>query len=117
MNIKQYAKQVLSDNEILNLTGDKKAHFLHAISPIKPYIEYEIVDEFGEEYSENEEDYTTYLVQVDIFSNDDYTPLEDKIKEKMIKVGFIRDIAVDLYEKDTGLFHKAMRFSVTLKAN
>jgi hypothetical protein len=117
LNIKQYVRQVLSNSEIINLTGDKKVHFLHAINPALPYVEYEIADEYGEEYAENEEKHTTYSIQVDIFSKTDYTNLEEKIKEKMKISGFGRGTAVDLYKKDTELYHKAMRFSITLKAD
>lgn len=114
MNIKPLLRQILSDNEIISLTGDNTVHFLHANSPISPYIEYEIFDENGEEWAENKEIATTYYVQVDIFSKDDYTDLENKIKEKMINAGFIRFMCADLYEQDTQLFHKAMRFLISL---
>lgn len=117
MNIKQYVRQVLSDIEILNLTGDKKVYFLHATSPVLPYVEYEIVDEYGEEFEENEEKHTTYTIQLDIFSQGDYTNIEEKIKEKMKNSGFDRNTCADLWEQDTSLFHKAMRFSITLMAN
>jgi len=114
VNIKKLMKDTLSDNEILNLTADKKVYFLHANSPKTPYIEYEIFDENGEEWAENKEIATNYYVQVDIFNKVDYTDLENKIKEKMINAGFNRSSSADLYENDTQLFHKAMRFFITL---
>lgn len=113
-NIKQFLRQILSDEEILNLTADKKVYFLHATTPTTPYVEYEVLDESGEAWAENKEIATTYYVQVDIFSKTDYTELEEKIKEKMINAGFNRSMAADLYEKDTQLYHKAMRFLITL---
>lgn len=113
-NIKQFVRQVLSDAEILNLTADKKVYFLHATSPNAPYVEYEIFDEFGEEWAENKEIATNYYIQVDIFSKTDYSSLEDMVKQKMASTGFNRSMAADLYEQDTGLYHKAMRFITTL---
>lgn len=115
-NIKQYIKQMLSDTEIINLLPNKKVYFLHADSSEvkKPYIEYEIYDENGEEWAENKEIATNYYLQVDIFSLGDYTEIENKVKEKMINQGFKRSMAADLYEEDTGLYHKAMRFLITL---
>jgi len=113
-NIKKLLKDTLSDNEIINLLTEKKVYFLHANSPKPPYIEYEIFDENGEEWAENKEIATNYYVQVDVFSKADYTDLENKIKEKMINAGFNRSMCADLYENDTQLFHKAMRFSITL---
>ncbi|NFC75163.1 prohead protease, partial [Clostridium botulinum] len=80
----------------------------------KLYLEYEIVNEYGVEYSEGNEDYTTYIVQLDIFSTGDYTELENTVKRIMIHNGFNRDMAADLYEKETGLYHCAMRFNISL---
>lgn len=104
----------MNSDEILNLTGDKKVHFIHAKNPVTPYLEYEVVSEREAYSEEGNEKYTSYLVQVDVFSKDDYTDLEEAIKKVLIKDGFIREQGADLYEKETGLYHKAMRFSIAL---
>ncbi len=115
MNIKKYLKDVLSNKEIIDILPDKKVYFLHANNPNKSlYLEYEIINEYGVEYSEGKEDFTTYIVQVDIFSTGDYTQLEIIVKKVMMQNGFERDMAADLYEKETGLYHKAMRFNISL---
>lgn len=111
--MKEFLRSVLTDIEILKLTADNDVYFLHAKNANIPYIEYEIVNETGQKWAENKEIATNYMVQVDIFSKGDYTDLEDKIKEKMSNAGFIRDTAADLYEEDTELYHKAMRFTYT----
>ena len=117
MDIVEYTKNTLSNMEILNLTGDKKIFFLRAINPTIPYVEFEVIDEYGIFHADNKEIATTYIVQVDIFSKNDYYDLEKAIRKHMNKAEFSRDMAADLYEKDTGLYHKAMRFNITLKAN
>ncbi|GAA0082428.1 MULTISPECIES: type 1 periplasmic-binding domain-containing protein [Clostridium] len=115
MNIKQYLLKVLNNKEILDLLPDKKVYFLHANNSNKDlYLEYEIINEYGADYSEGKEDYTTYVVQIDIFSTGDYTECEEVVKRIMIQNGFNRDMAADLYEKETGLNHKPMRFSIDL---
>lgn len=115
MNIKQYILNVLNNKEIIDLLPDEKVFFLHADNPDKSlYLEYEIINEYGTEYSEGNENYTTYIVQVDIFSTGDYTRLENTVKRIMIHNGFNRDMSADLYEKETGLHHCAMRFNVSL---
>lgn len=116
-NIKSFLRQTLSDPEVINLTADKKVYFLHASNPKTPYVEYEIYDEFGEEWAENIEVATSYYVQVDIFSYEDYTEIENKVKEKMISADFQRTMAADMYEEDTKLYHKAMRFIFTANSN
>lgn len=114
LNIKNHLYKALNSDEILSLTSDKKVYFIHANNPNPPYIEYEVISERGVEFSEGKERYTTYLVQVDIFSKTDYTELETKVRSIMIEQGYIRDNAADLYEDKTGLYHKAMRFNISL---
>ncbi|ACL19516.1 conserved hypothetical protein [Desulfitobacterium hafniense DCB-2] len=114
-NIKQLLNQVLSSPEIVNLLPNKRVYFLHAEAPEKPYLEYEIIDEFGEAWAENREIATNYYIQVDIFSMGDYTAIENAVKDTMISYGFKRSMSVDLYENDIKLYHKVMRFVITLK--
>lgn len=114
IDINKLLAQTLNSDEILNLTADKKVYFLHANNPKIPYIEYEVISETGDEFSEGKEDYTKYLVQIDIFDTGNYTKLAKTIKEKMISAGFNRDQAVDLYEDKKKLNHKAMRFNISL---
>jgi hypothetical protein len=47
---------------------------------------------------------------VDIWSKGDYTSLVDQVKSKMKEIDFIRTSEVDLYEHDTEIYHKALRF-------
>lgn len=114
MNIKQHLLNTLKTDSVLNLTGDKKVHFIHANNPIAPYIEYMVISETGAEYSEGKENYTKYTVQVDIFSLGNYSELENEIKSVLINAGYCRDQAIDLYENKTELYHKAMRFNISL---
>lgn len=114
MDIKKLLFKTLSDKNILDLTADKRIYFIHANNPKPPYVEYEVISEVGDDFHEGKEIYTKYLVQVDIFSKDDYSELENIIKKVMLESGFNRDNAVDLYENKTNLYHKAMRFNISL---
>ncbi|NFN85870.1 hypothetical protein FDF31_04725 [Clostridium sporogenes] len=64
----------------------------------------------GEEYEDDNEVLTAHYVQVDIWSKTDYTNIVKEVKEKLISVGFKRLNEADLYEKDTRIYHKGMRF-------
>lgn len=108
-----YVESILMDNDIIGLTGDNTVHYIHAISPVEPYIEYEFYDENGAVYEEGKEIGTEYYLQVDIFSSGSFKNLENIIKEKMENAGFIKGMAADQYEKTTQLYHKAMRFIFT----
>ena len=114
MNIKAFLRTILLDYEITSLTGDTTVHFLHAIAPVAPYVEYGIYDAEGGFFAEGNEIATDYFIQVDIFSKGDYSDLEDMIKSKMINAGFVRSSEADLYEAPPiDLYHKAMRFIFT----
>ena len=116
--IKKKLKEVLSDKEILELTKDKKAYFIQAKNPTAPYIEYRVVNTKGSDYSEGDIRYLNHLVQVDIFSFNDYTNLETIIINKFLKAGFeLNPGTPDLYEEKTGLYHKPIRFNIDLPAS
>lgn len=66
--------------------------------------------EQGEQYADNEEKSTGYYIQIDIWSKSDYTELIENVKNAMETAGFIRTSAGDLFESDTKIYHKAIRF-------
>lgn len=115
MNIRRYLLETLNSPKLLNLLADRRVYFLHAETPKTPYLEYEIVSEYGTEYSEGKEDYTTYIVQVDIFSRTNYSEIEEVLKQVMKNNGFNRSGGADLYEEKTKLYHKALRFNISLE--
>lgn len=118
INIKKYLLNTLKSKEIIDLLPDKRVYFLHATAPNKQlYLEYEVINEYGADFSEGEEDFTTHLVQIDIFSTGDYTELEETVKKVMTANGFRREMAADLYENETGLYHKAIRWNISLLAD
>lgn len=75
-----------------------------------PYITFFCYNEQGELWAENVEIATGYYVQVDIWSKTDYTSLAESVKTAMEAAGFKRTTARDLFEPDTRIYHKAIRF-------
>lgn len=64
----------------------------------------------GEEYEDDEESLTAHYVQVDVWSKADYTEVVKNIKELLLKAGFKRLNEIDLYEDDTKIYHKGLKF-------
>ena len=114
MNIKDYLFKTLNDEKLLNTLTDKRVYFLHADNPQRPYLEYETISEYGVEFSEGTEKFTRYKIQVDIFSENSYSEIEEELKQIMKAAGFKRIQAVDLYEEKTKLYHKAIRYVIDL---
>jgi len=78
------------------------------------YITFLVYNKQGEAWAENVEIATGYYLQVDIWSKGDYSSIEAQVEVAMIAAGFIRTTAQDLYESDTQIYHKAMRFSYVI---
>lgn len=70
--------------------------------------------EQGEQYADNEEKETGYYIQLDVWSKSDYTELVENITNAMKAAGFRRTSAVDLFEEDTKIYHKALRYVITV---
>src|SRR5699024_9923575 len=67
--------------------------------------------------SNDDEQYTTHFVQVDVFSPGNLINLSKDVKKKMKQAGFRKNYEVDKYETDTKLFHKLLRFYIIREVN
>lgn len=76
----------------------------------KEYITFHEYSVNGEEYEDDVEAMTGHYIQVDIWSKEDYTELVSKVKNLLINHGFKRLNEEDLYENDTEIYHKGIRF-------
>lgn len=74
------------------------------------YITFHEYLETGEEYEEDEESLTSHYVQVDVWSKTDYTDLVKEVKNQLIAASFKRLSEIDLYEEETKIFHKGLKF-------
>jgi hypothetical protein len=61
--------------------------------------------------ADDEEQNSKHFIQVDIWSNQDYTNIVNQVKNSLLQNGFKRTSEAELYETETGTFHKAIRFS------
>jgi hypothetical protein len=77
------------------------------------YITFDLINEQGEEWAENEEIATGYVIRVNIYSKSDYTTLEGQVKSTMKTAGFTRQGVQDFYESETGFYHLTISFSYT----
>lgn len=75
-----------------------------------PYITFFTYLDRGTLHSDDEEKVTGYFIQIDIWSKDDYTDIAKETHQSMLAANFIKQRYYDLYEKDTKVYHKVMRF-------
>ena len=109
--MEELIKTILFDERVSNLV-ENKIYLLRAPDNVKaPYVEYEILNEQGTLYAENDVIVTGYSVQVDVFTKGSYTSIVKNIKEVMIENGFRREFGGSMYEDKAKLFHYVLRFN------
>lgn len=90
--------------EYMDYTGDEDTYIR--------FFEYD--NESGLE-ADDEEQYSVHYVHLDIFSPWNYQDLVKKVKQKMKQAGFVKNAETEMYEEDTKLYHKALRFYLITK--
>ena len=78
----------------------------------KTYITFFEYNMQNEEYSEDEIEIQGYYYQIDIWSVEDYTEIVTRTKELLEANDFKFIDQEDLYEKDTKIFHKGLRYFI-----
>ena len=84
--------------------------FQHYSGQEKPYLTFFNYLESGELYADDDEMTTGYYTQLDLWSEGDYAELVEQIHTRMTEAGFFRRSFSDLYEQNTNLHHKVMRY-------
>ncbi|MDM8151645.1 hypothetical protein [Priestia megaterium] len=77
------------------------------------YITFFLYDDTAAFIADDKEQKTAYYVQVDVWTKDAliFTDLYEKARQALIEAGFIRrGVSPDLYEEDTQIYHKGLRF-------
>lgn len=105
MDVLEAVKTALSGTSV-------PARVLHYDNPPDTYITYFEFNEQESAWAENTVVAETRHIQVDIWSKCNYSAVASQVKTAMRAAGFFFSYAQDLYESDTQIYHKAMRFSI-----
>ncbi|HBJ2609724.1 hypothetical protein FDA77_19185 [Clostridium botulinum] len=74
------------------------------------YITFFCYNEQGERFADDTEIITGFYMQVDIWSKGNVEKLKESVINLLKQVGFKRKNGQDMYESDTKIFHKVLRF-------
>jgi len=100
---------------LTGLLGGKRIYFMKAPHADEfPRITFFEIDNIGALYADDQELGSTIYVQLDIWSKGSTSTIAEEVDETMKTLGYGRSAAADLFEQDTLIFHKAMRYK-TLK--
>lgn len=105
-------KKDLNDIRIANLCKD--IHLLNASTLSEDYVNYiiySIYDTRDKNFGSNKAINRKFSIQVDVFSKEDFIALSNIIEEVLTEKGYTFKNCFDMFEKDTKLFHRAMRFT------
>lgn len=76
-----------------------------------PLIVFNITNERGDMFWDDEERVIHWQVQINIFSTGNFVDLRNEIKNRMLKAGFIRkEITSAIYLEDIEVFNQPMAF-------
>ncbi|MHB1167354.1 MAG: tail completion protein gp17 [Carboxydocellales bacterium] len=103
---------------LTGLLGGEKVYYLLAPQGIAgSYITFFEMTNFPAEYAEDTVLADEIHLQVDIFTPENVspTPFAEQVEITMKSLGFGRTATADLWEPDTRLRHKAMRFATIKK--
>lgn len=75
-----------------------------------PYITFFEYLQQGESFCDDEESATGHYIQIDVWSKGNYINIVEQIKKLLKQVGFKRKYETELYESDTKIYHKVIRF-------
>ena len=77
----------------------------------KTYVTYTFTSDDPKLFGEDKEIESVIAVDIDIYSDGNYLAIQDAIETLMEDNDFIRTgCSPDMYEEDTGLFHKTIEF-------
>ena len=109
--MEELLRNILFDERISNLVNDKIYLLKAPNNTTAPYIEYEVLNEEGSLFAENEEIEINYRIQIDVFTKGSYTSIVRSIKNVMKENGFMKEFGGSRYEEDSKLFHYILRFN------
>lgn len=109
--MEELIRKVLFDERVTSLVSNKIYLLKAPDNTVAPYIEYEVLNEEGSLYAENEEIETGYRIQIDVFTKGSYTAIVKTIKNVMKENEFTKEFGGSLYEEGPKLFHYILRFN------
>jgi hypothetical protein len=115
INLKPTVIQALDNNsELISLLGGPRIYFMVAPNAEEfPRITYFELNNIDEDYHDDTPVSSRVSFQISIWAKNpgQLSPIAREVDETMKELGFYRTSAIDLFEDDTQVFHKALRYS------
>ena len=110
--MRKQLRKDLSDDRILEKC-DGGIHYLHKKENVQfknTYIEYEIIEHKGNQYSGDIRSIDEYIIQIDVFTKGSFSEIADLILEVMEEKGYLFINDYEVYENETELYSYKVKF-------
>jgi hypothetical protein len=113
INVKPEILSALGSNQaLLNLLGGPRIYQIKAPDANEfPRITFFELNNVGDSYADDTELTSLIRIQVDVWSKGSTSAIAQEVARTMQSIGYSRDFSMDIFEQDTLVYHKAMRFS------
>lgn len=102
---------LIGDSGLVTLLGGEKVYSVLSPEGTKyPYITITEIGNEGIDYGDDQPTRSDNNVQVDVWSKTDYDDIVAQVDIILTTAGFVRYFATDMYEYDTRVFHKPLRY-------
>lgn len=109
---------LLADSTLLSLIGGPRVYSVYSPDSVDfPYITIQEVGNNNIEFGDNSATRAQINVQVDVWSKNDYTNVVSRVDDILTGIGYERYFAIDLYEFDTRVLHKPLRYWIAKELN
>ena len=103
-------KSILGENISIGNTSVPVSHLRYKGNS-KTFVVWSILSEKPMLSADDEQIFSVVSVDIDVFSNGNYSKLITEIKRKMKENGWVWvEDSPEMYEDDTGLYHKTITF-------
>lgn len=114
LDIYTYLNKLLNIKDITNLLETKKVYYTKITDTItKNALVYYILREKKGFSEDNCETITKYTIQIDLYSNSNFTELLNQIKKQMVKNDIEKDEIIEGFDKEFK-YHKILRYTLYL---
>lgn len=103
-------KRILGENISIGNTSVPVAHLRYK-GTSKTFVTWSILGEKPSLSADDEQIFSVVSVDIDVFSNGNYSKLITEIKRRMKENGWLwLEDSPEMYEDDTGLYHRTITF-------
>ncbi|MCK9327264.1 MAG: hypothetical protein M0P69_17360 [Bacteroidales bacterium] len=113
ITMKSSIKTALLSAEIIKLLQGARVYAVKAPRAEEyPRITFFEMVNFDENYADDTSYSSRLVYQVDIWSKANPDPIAVEVDKEMKSIGFTRIAGADLYENDTQVYHRALRYGI-----